>query len=108
MGSYYFHIYDQDLSLRLSEFRTAWTKAMSHVESYHFEKGGYRFVKKMVQWEEDLQRWRTIEGGLTELDTAIKGLLEHIRCNWPSIDLQALSNSAWERYQEKQRELTNL
>lgn len=97
-----FHIYDMELSSRLTKFKTTWTKSLSFYQHYEPDTSGrcYRFylVMDVFQSEEAERDYKIISQLCFELERDFRELLQFVRYNYLEINLEETSKNALEKY----------
>jgi hypothetical protein len=107
LRSTYFHLYDPVLRNKVDTLHAVWARAMSHSERYEPQPYTNRYVfttpinRALTTREE--RHWNAISAALRRLRPAMDALLDEIRARFPTIDIKALSEAAWERHLNQHR-----
>lgn len=109
LHSSYFHLYDSALNTRVKKLRLAWSQALCAAEQYEpaRHERWYLFTTPATRdlTKKENADWKAISTGLAKLRPAMNGLLKDIRSRYGSLDITALSETAWRRYIERQKSI---
>ena len=96
-----FHIYDEVALAKVRRLYEAWGWSLSFGDHYDssLKSPYYFFVPQQEPWsQDDEETWDEIETSLHELAEALDDFLADVRVRYLEIDIDALSQVAWERY----------
>ena len=103
-----FHVYDKILSEKLKEFRISWSKCLNYGHLFNTSKDGKYYVFNLpfdvfpdAKTEQD---FKELTQESLNLEVIFKDLILFIRENYIEVDLDELSEKAWQNYLDYNKE----
>jgi|HubBroStandDraft_6_1064221.scaffolds.fasta_scaffold230313_1 hypothetical protein len=99
-----FHLYDKKLLKLIDVFKKHWHQTTKFGERYEADRHSNYYIFTYSQHASQRKREETdfvyIENELIKLNTSMRRLLQYVREEYIELDLGALSEAAWNKYQE--------
>jgi len=99
-----FHIYNPELKRRLDQVIEHLGGSLNSGSFYsdlgHYPYAFYVFssAKDFFKSEEDEEKWNELNNEVEQLSKGLTALLDYIRTEYVSIDLEAMNDEAWKNY----------
>ena len=95
-----FFLYDENMSLLIGRFISAWEKTLSFSNEYDARNGNYHFVPERYFGNQKV--FEEICEAKEELNSAFGQLVNEVKKSWHEIDVNECSKIAFRNYQEYQ------